>query len=274
LDPSKAIGVGTFGEINRDTGRFEPMGNIYNDKEIKGKIPILSEDACLPEQGQVSTHEYVVWTQKDSQWNFNLDPEVSLSGILDADAKLNFKLAPGKRSAFLIMDRFQTTSLPNRGFWSDLAKIEKLKDMSIVTDVMICSAYALGLTSKGSRSISGDVGLKAPIPVAAAVQAGGSVGGGWSSDASVSFKLKGSKLEDPKHYTALLGLKTMTPAWKRWIFGGLAMRGDAPSKPAEDDVWTKPMTPWLPLDEDGEEPQYYAGVPDSDEGSDSDSDCD
>lgn len=73
----------------------------------------------------------------------------SLGAVLDAEAKLEFHIEPGKRAAYLIMDSHQTVSLPTQGFWTKIAELKELKDMYIVTDIMICSAYALGLTSKG-----------------------------------------------------------------------------------------------------------------------------
>lgn len=76
----------------------------------------------------------------------------TLTGILDGDVKLQFDVAPKKRSAFLIMDGFQTISLPPRGLLPKIAMLKELKDMYIVTDVRVCSAYVLGLTSKGKSN--------------------------------------------------------------------------------------------------------------------------
>ncbi|KAG8855055.1 hypothetical protein FRB96_007250 [Tulasnella sp. 330] len=253
LDPTQHVEVGTYGTMNRETGRFHPIANLYEDAFVVDKIPELAQDTSRPKAGEISRKEWAVWTDKDSRWNFNVDPGVTLTGILDGQMKLKFDVAPNKRSAFLIMDGFQTISLPPRGLLPKIARLKELKGMYVVTDIRVCSAYILGLTSKGSTSVSTDVSASLPIPAAIGVTAGGGVGGGWSSHASVTFHEEGSKLPDPRHYTTLLTLKVMSNRWKTYFFGERGMRGAPLPQPAEDEIWTNAPPPWSPLDIDGKE---------------------
>jgi len=209
-----------------------------------------------------------LWTDTESKWNFNVDPGVTLNSILDGEVKLQFDVAPRKRSAFLIMDGFQTISLPPKGLLPKLAKVKELKEMYIVTDIRICSAYVLGLTSKGSVSVHTNVSASVPVVAAPGVSASAGVGGGWSSNASVTFHEEGSRLQDPKHYTTLLTLKVMTSAWKAWLFGERGMRT---SKPPEGPEFGDVVMPWARLDVDGNEmgPPVYDN-PDSPIDSDDD----
>ncbi|KAG9024365.1 hypothetical protein FRB95_011612 [Tulasnella sp. JGI-2019a] len=249
LDPTQAVGVGTYGIVNKDTGRFHPIGNLYHDPDVIDKIPELALPESEPTQGQISEKEWAVWTDKESKWNFNVDPGVSLTSILDGDVKLQFDLAPRKRSAFLIMDRFQTISLPPRGLLPKIAKVKELKDMCIVTDVRVCSAYVLGLTSRGTMSVNTNANVSLPVPAALGMTASSSIGGGWSSNASVTFHEEGSKLPDPKHYTTLLTLKVLTNSWKTRLFGGLREAGK-PQSPTEE-AFENIALPWGELDYEG-----------------------
>ncbi|KAG8872806.1 hypothetical protein FRB98_009353 [Tulasnella sp. 332] len=152
LDPTQHVEVGTYGTMNRETGRFHPIANLYEEAFVVDKIPELGQDTSRPKAGEISRKEWAVWTDKDSRWNFNVDPGVTLTGILDGEMKLKFDVAPNKRSAFLIMDGFQTISLPPRGLLPKIARLKELKGMYVVTDIRVCSAYILGLTSKeGSK---------------------------------------------------------------------------------------------------------------------------
>lgn len=40
------------------------------------KIPEIALPISRPKPGEVSKKEWAVWTDKDSKWNFNVDPGV------------------------------------------------------------------------------------------------------------------------------------------------------------------------------------------------------
>lgn len=78
--------------------------------------------------------------------------------------------------------------------------------------------------------------MSLPVPAALGLTAGGGIGGGWSSNARVTFHEEGSKLVDPRHYTTLLTLKVMSNGWKAFFFGERGMRGSSSAPPSEDQL--------------------------------------
>lgn len=178
----------------------------------------------------------------------------TLNNIINAEAQLKFEVVPGKRSAYLIMDGFQVISLPDQGLLKRLAKAGALKRTWLVTSVKVCTAYTLGLTSKGmttmrrtltlvhtspcypgSTSISAGFGASSPLPFAPLVQAGGTVSAGWSTTATTTFQSSGSRLEGAQTYTTLLTLKVMSAPWLAWCFGERRLRIPL-YEPADKDV--------------------------------------
>jgi len=265
IDPSLEVKVGYFGAIDRQSGEFNYEGDVYKDDAFKEAMKDVEKS---PPEGKIQVIE-AIRSETAFAWNFGVDPNVTLPGLLEGSAQLKFAVTPGKRAAFLIMQDVRTSFLPPDGL-QKLAGVEALTNKWVVTRTVLCSSYVLGITGKGEQSLSGSVG--ATVPVGGPVVAGGSVSAGMRMSDTYGFLLKGERQAGGSAntgYVMLLHLQLLKPAWLYKCFGIQSPYRDA--LPADDPTldettaWKDAPVPWDILDEDdGEELTPVDNFPDWD----------
>ncbi|KAJ7688769.1 hypothetical protein B0H14DRAFT_3052155 [Mycena olivaceomarginata] len=170
-DPPHPIKVGDYGTVDKDTGRFEKDGNIY-------------EDATATEQKR----------------DLNLSPQVSIPGIAEASIQGQWKFKSGKTGALLVMAQPRSSWVPANALFKKLLEIPALKDKYLVTKIVACHTYSIG--GHGLALLA-----KTPIPVAPLVSAGGELGGSWWSETGAGVFRHGCVLPGTYSFTPLFALK-------------------------------------------------------------------
>ncbi|KAJ7202595.1 hypothetical protein GGX14DRAFT_370161 [Mycena pura] len=246
-DPPHPITVGDYGTIDKETGRFEVDGNIYDD-------PVTAALAAAHPPAPAPPDETLVITaETEGGCDFSLGPEVSIPGVLDASIKGRWQFRSGKTGALLVVSQPRSTRLPAaNALIADLRDVPALRDKYIVTETVACHAYSMYLSSKSQDAVS--LALVASVPVLAApgLAAGGSASGAWWTSTGRGVFRSGCAAPETPHFTPLFALKRARAR------AGLRFRGARPV-PDEDDDACDPckdedmQLPWAPLDEDGEE---------------------
>ncbi|KAJ7479504.1 hypothetical protein FB451DRAFT_161592 [Mycena latifolia] len=240
-DPPHPIKVGDYGTIDRETGRFDKDGNIYDDPATKALMAHHPAEKLAPDE------QLVIASETATKRELSLGPQVSVAGIADASLKGHWTFKSGKTGALLVMASPRSVLLSAGPLLKHLIDVPALRDKYLVTETVACHAYSMYLSSKSDDKIS--LALLATVPVIAAplVSAGGEVGGGWWRATGAGVFRHGCAPPGTECFTPLFVLRRVR---KKSYF---PYRG-APEEDIEDeDLWEEAESPWDPLDEDGEE---------------------
>ncbi|KAJ6589440.1 hypothetical protein B0H19DRAFT_923319 [Mycena capillaripes] len=232
--------VGDYGTIDKETGRFEKDGNIYEDPATAALCADFLPKILVPDE------KMVIASQTAQRHDFGLGPEVSIPGIAQASIKGQWKFKTGKTGALLVMARPRSTVIAGNTLLKVLVDIPLLKDKHLVTETVSCHAYGLYLSTKSEDTVSLALVAETPIPVAPLVSAGGEIRGGWWSETGAGVFRHGCDLPGNYSFTPLFVPKRIR---KKSL---ITYRG-VPTEPIEEDLWESAERPWGPLDEDGQE---------------------
>ncbi|KAJ7818004.1 hypothetical protein B0H14DRAFT_2840812 [Mycena olivaceomarginata] len=141
-DPPHPIKVGDYGTVDKDTGRFEKDGNIYEDAATAA----LAADH--PPEIAAADEKIVISSETEQKRDLNLSPQVCIPGIAEASIKGRWKFKSGKTGALLVMAQPRSSWVPANTLFKKLLEIPALKDKYLVTEIVACHAYSMYLSSK------------------------------------------------------------------------------------------------------------------------------
>ncbi|KAJ7892257.1 hypothetical protein B0H14DRAFT_2560321 [Mycena olivaceomarginata] len=234
----KASPVGDYGTVDKDTGRFEKDGNIYENAATAALV------ADHPPEIAAADEKIVISSETEQKRDLNLSPQV-IPGIAEASIKGQWKFKSGKTGALLVMSQPRSSWVPANALFKRLLEIPALKDKIF--------------RRAKNRAVEDTVSLallaKTPIPGAPLVSAGGELGGSWWSEMGAGVFRHG--------FTPLFALKRIRKP-------GFLSRGQPPEDimcvssrecasvlaNAARCSWEDAEKPWWPLDEDGEEETF------------------
>ncbi|KAG1795982.1 uncharacterized protein HD556DRAFT_1234785 [Suillus plorans] len=249
-DPPKPINVGDYGMINNATGEFEWEGNIYTSKTI---TDIDMTDPALHPVEEEGDDKFIVKSWGVTTRETKVATEAAVSGVVNVALKVDFEFEGRKRAAAMVMYQPRYISLPKDERIIELLKCrpEKLKGKYIVTEVICCAAYMMYMSTNRAEKFS--VTLQVTGPPSPAANVGGTAGFTWSSETTHGIYREGSNTSIK--YMPLYRLKK--PRNKFWL--PWSQRGD---EKIDDSIekWDDVDTPWDPLDEEGEEDEFYDAV--------------
>lgn len=160
-----------------------------------------------------------------------LTPLRGVTGEIGLKAEGAWKFSPQNRGATVTASDVTTTYMEPGVVLPKLARIPKLKDKAVVTEVMNCPAYAFLLTQKG---VGGEASLVLQTQLAeVGGVVGNKIGGQWKymSTSGVWRTAYGyrvnEKTQENATYTLFFVLQTTTRK-RRWGYRG----GSAPPLPA------------------------------------------
>ncbi|KAJ6604910.1 hypothetical protein B0H10DRAFT_2077692 [Mycena sp. CBHHK59/15] len=242
-DPPHPIKVGDYGTIDKDTGRFERDGNIYEDPSTATLAADHPPESAAPDEKMVITSE------TEQKRDFSFGPQVNIPGIAEASIKGQWKFKTGKTGALLVMAEPRSSFIHASVLLQKLVDIPALKDKYIVTETVACHAYSMYLSSKSEGTVSLALLATSPIPVTPLISAGGEIGGSWWSETGAGVFRHGCAPPETYSFTPLFVLKRVRKK------GFIPYRG-TPSTQEADDLWEDAESPWKPLDEVGEEEPF------------------
>ncbi|KAF8573970.1 hypothetical protein K439DRAFT_1642559 [Ramaria rubella] len=228
-DPPNQIKAGDYGTIDVKTGDFLVDGNVYND------VGTFGLTTTHHPQIQAAEDAFEAASEKTMRRELVLKPglRASIQGRWEFGAN---------RGALLIMARPRIDSIP----FSALSKLNdhpSLKGKSLVTAVFACLAYSIYLSNGKKDVISLALLGQLPVPGAPVVTADGETGASWwKQEASGVFR----------HACDKKGSYCYTPLYHLKEIGALRRDGRGVSLPIICS-WVDSITPWNPLDDDGEE---------------------
>ncbi|KAF9063115.1 hypothetical protein BDP27DRAFT_1335671 [Rhodocollybia butyracea] len=227
-DPPHLIEVGDYGEIDRDTGKLEKSGNIYDGTCVNTAVTELA--AQYPPVKNPARDEYTLNSTHARRAEFGAGVDATAAGLGDASLKAKWNFGK-KRAALLTMHNPVSITIPD-AFFEASRNIPFLKNKDIVVEVHQCSAYVMYLSNKTAETVH--LVLRANGPANAV--GGGASAGWWSEGASGMFQ----KAYHPENiYTPLFRLlRRASPGF---------------NEPDDNDLWGDTEVPWNFLDEDGEE---------------------
>ncbi|KAJ7894794.1 hypothetical protein B0H13DRAFT_2035647 [Mycena leptocephala] len=225
-DPPHPIKIGDYGTIDKETGRFEKDGNVYEDPETSLLCASHQPELLPPDE------KIVITSETDEDHGFSFGPEVNIPGIAETSIKGRWKFKTGKTGALLIMAQPRSSIIVGTTLLQKLVDLPALKDKCLVTETVACHAYSLYLSSKSEDAVSLALVATTPLPVAPLVSAGGEIGGSWWSQTGAGLY--------PLFMIKRIRKKSM-----------IRYRG-AP----ENDLWEDVEKPWCDLNEDGEDEEY------------------
>ncbi|KAG1804341.1 hypothetical protein EV424DRAFT_1647481 [Suillus variegatus] len=242
-DPLTEIKVGDYGMIKNSTGEFDWEGNIYTSEGI---IDIDMTDPALHPVEKEGGEKFIVKSWGVTTKETDVTPEAAVNVALQVD----FEFEGRKRAAVMVMYKPRYISLPEDERIIELLKCrpEKLKGKYIVTEVICCPAYMMYMSTNRAERFS--VMLQAIGPNTPTDNAGGTAGFTWSSETTYGIYREGSNITTK--YIPLYRLKK--PRSKFWL--PWSQRGD---EKIDDSIekWDDVDPPWDPLDEEGEEDEFY-----------------
>jgi hypothetical protein len=256
LEPfSRKTEVGDFGTIDENTGEFEWVGNVYKNEEVLDFLPEIGKDIYKPVVSE-PTDQLIITGGGSTHEEIDPDAEINSQGNLaEASIKAQFKFKQGTRGAFLVMYRPQLTDLPKDVLLHKLHDLYPLKGMFIVTSSISCPAYALGLADTNSDTVR--VAFSGSLP-AAETDTPSNANIGWITDHKTGLYQEGCDLGGEFKYGPLFTLQQM-----RNTKGWLPDYRDSPGPQRfGDDLWISAQMPWISLDENGEEEEFYDEVMD------------
>jgi len=246
-NPDSPIKVGDYGMIINATGEFKREGNIYTSEGI---INIDMTDPALHPEEKEGDEKFIVKSWGVTTKETDVTPEAAVSGAANVALQVDFEFEGRKRAAAMVMYKPRYISLPKDERIIELLKCrpEKLKGKYIVTEVICCPAYMMYMSTNRAERFS--VTLQATEPPASAANAGRTADFTWSSETTYGIYREGSSMTTK--YMPLYRLKK--PRSKFWL--PWSQRGD---EKIDDSIemWDDVDPPWDPLDEEGEEDEFY-----------------
>ncbi|EKM58694.1 uncharacterized protein PHACADRAFT_253181 [Phanerochaete carnosa HHB-10118-sp] len=230
-DPPKTIQAGDFGTINRESGQFERIGNIYtypDTADIARKHPVNSRPA---------EEVYVIHSHYSKKVEGNAGASTGAPDVADANFSTEIKFDK-RRGAFLVMHNPCMSVVPDE-FCRETLGIDLFNDrkIALITEAFTCDGFVLYLSSKKTESIR--VSLKAE----AGPHVEGEVNGIWLTEGGSGNFRRGYR---KGAYTPLYLLKSVQPPPPK--------RRESPDPNAvEGDRWNEMEVPWDFLDSDGDE---------------------
>jgi len=246
VNPDAELKVGAYGEVKLETGEFVTEGNIYDQTWIP------DAGAHPPERGEVKPSEAI----KSAQiLNWDLGDGSSLNDVVKESTGFALEITNGKRAAFVIMENSQTLTIPAETVLHKLSSVKEIAYSWLITEVVECSSYVLGLTP-----IAGGVPLEDPL--GRSTEASHVENQGVSLKVSpddtdvVISKAKAEATTTRKTpYALLYKVQKMRLPWRRKLTGNYytGFRGPWPKDDPtinETNAWAYAETPWVTLLED------------------------
>jgi hypothetical protein len=173
----------------------------------------------------------------------DVEPEVvaDVSTTANVGLRLRIEVNNEKRGAFLILRNPRLVYLPTEKIdMRELAKVPALEDMLLVTEVIKCPSFVMGLTSRGQRMFQLSF-QPTPTGMAAA----------WKVEEQSAFLRMGNDPRGEPNYASLVKLVKMSSDWKRWFYDRFRVRNAPPKEPGTTEIWEPAYVPWGDLDDDG-----------------------
>jgi len=233
--------VGDYGTIDRETGKFQKEGNIYEDATI----------AHLADQHKPITsaldNAWIISSAGVTQSELTVDAECGVTGLANASFKGQFKFS-SRRGVLLIMSRPLCSHVPPKVLLKHLVDIPILKNKVLVTEVISCPAYCFYLSTGNSETI--ELALLGTIPTPPDIAVGAEVEATWWSRNTAGGTFRADCDRN--------GLPSFAPLYtlKKIRQKHLLRRESPVPDPEDDDLWIDVLEPWDPLDDEGEEEAF------------------
>ncbi|KIK57999.1 hypothetical protein GYMLUDRAFT_86419 [Collybiopsis luxurians FD-317 M1] len=242
MDVNKEVKVGDFGRLDRATGELLIEGNLYEHPDTRA----VMEDYPVKTTAPVDIERYTSGGVRE----IGLSPSVDIGfqNLAEAgfEGKWEFKNSRGALLILLLprihsMQGFPTGTILEKRFKS------LLKGRAICTDVVSCPAFFLYLGK--SKDHLFELSLKVDVPIASAVPGltvGGGIGTKWKAGGAQGILKQGFNDKGEHVFFPLYSLKGIS-----WGRVGSISRSAGPVDEAS--VLEDAETPWIELDDDGEE---------------------
>ncbi|KDR70879.1 hypothetical protein GALMADRAFT_812426 [Galerina marginata CBS 339.88] len=244
-DPGHEIKVGDYGKIDKISGEFDRKGNIYDDTHIYTDENIAKRVKDNPPKLASREDKYIATSPRVIRSDLESDAEAKVPELADAPIKGQWTFR-SERGALLIMAHPCSSYIPAGTLLEHLTEVKALEDMALITQVFLCPAYSLYLSSGNVVSLA-LVGSY-PIPTAPGDTVGSEHGLKWWDKNTTGLLRNGCDRKGKDSYTPLYTVKEIRK--KSW----LEFRRGLPRPVYEgDDLWSDVYPPWDPLDEEGNE---------------------
>ncbi|KAG2129591.1 hypothetical protein DEU56DRAFT_816898 [Suillus clintonianus] len=251
-DPPSEIPVGSYGLIDKDTGKLIPQGSIYSH-DFRQRLVDAGIDPDSNEHQPKDCpeeSEFTAWSKNVRRLELNVESHAGVPGIAAASIKGTWQIKKGTTGAVLLMNKPRIKHItPN--ILGKLANIELLQNVHLVTKVFYCPAFSLYLSDKSGENIS--IALLASAPIVAPVTVGATASMRWWSNTQAGLSRNGCKTEHC--FTPLYELHHVRHHRNR--------RASISPERTGEQLWVTPPLPWAPLDEDGQEVPVYINDTDS-----------
>ncbi|KIJ63519.1 hypothetical protein HYDPIDRAFT_112945 [Hydnomerulius pinastri MD-312] len=248
-DPSNAPKVGSYGQVNYDTGEMEVEGNVYDPEfqqyvdEVDGRMKMTDYPPVWSEVKQ----DVAMASLGVRRGELKPGPDAP-PGVATASLKGHWTFQKGRCGGLLVLYQPREESLPADDVLEELYKIPLLKDKLLITNVTHCPAYSLYVSGKDGETLS--LALKGSREAGSEEPDSGLE---WWVDPErerPSLRTECSMAGD-YCFTPLFDLRRKLPLIRR------LMRDSPPPDPKAEGFWCGTSQPWQPLDEDGEEDPVY-----------------
>ncbi|KAF9062534.1 hypothetical protein BDP27DRAFT_1482123 [Rhodocollybia butyracea] len=224
-DPPHRIEVGDYGKIDRETGKLEKAGNIYDGSCEDAAVARLA--ARYSPITNPARDEYSLNSVHARRAEFGVDADATVAGLQYAALKAQWKFDK-KRAALLTMHNPVSITIPD-AFFEASRTIPFMKNKDLVVEVHQCEETV--------RLV-----LYANTPTN---ETGGEINAGWWSDGASGVFQKAYRPENL--YTPLFRAKRIRKP------GLLRRASPGFNEPDDNDLWADTEVPWNYLDEDGVE---------------------
>jgi len=232
VDPSiEAVRVGDYGYLNDLTGVWEPVGNIFKDKELSKGIEIHEGGI---EHLRVSSDGAKVFA-------VGVNADADLVTIAGANASVKYEFTDGRGvlvGAIQMKGHYLEFEDIRRIMEEPRMKVDKIR---FVTQVWEAPAYVTYMSDKTGGSITLSVNSNLSVPVESGVAAGSSSSFKWNNQHSGGLYREGCH-----------------PETKYWPFFSLVKRRgffrEAPLPPGvRPKIFEDGEPAWGDIDSDGED---------------------
>lgn len=245
-DPPHLIKVGDYGTTDRETGKFQREGNIYENSTFAHLTDQRNPLTGAPEGTLVISSAGVIHRE------LTLGAECGVVGLANASIKGQWKFG-SRRGALLIMSQPRSSYIPPKVLLKHLIDFPEFKNKVLVTEVVSCPAYSLYLSTANNEAI--ELALIGTMPTPPNIAVGVEAGATWWSRNMCGMFREACDRNGLHSYTPLYTLKKIRQKY-------LLRRESPVPDPEDDDLWDDVQEPWDPLDDDGEEEPYDPYVSD------------
>ncbi|KIJ66086.1 hypothetical protein HYDPIDRAFT_167012 [Hydnomerulius pinastri MD-312] len=240
--------VGSYGQVNFDTGALDVEGNVYDPDfqkyvdDVDGRIKMTD---CPPLWGDVE-EDIVLSTIGLRDKDLKPGPDVPFSAVA-ASLKREWTFQKGRHGALLVVHKPRQEFLPPKTVLNELYKIPMLKDKLLITRVTHCPAYLLYLSGNGKYGETVSLALSG----SESTGSGEPPGFEWWVNTERENLRKGCSKDGEYSFTPLYDLHRKIPLIRR------QMRDSPKPDPEPENFWIVSYQPWQPLNNDGEEEPVY-----------------